>query len=131
MNSLIIKRVIKKFKGFFSKKIPVSYPVLEGNFLKNRVALITGGGSGIGYAIAESFIKNGASVIITGRDLKKLEDSSRKLEKILVKNQFIKYFSLDISDIKNIEKNFNEIIKNVDKKIDILVNNAGISLGEI
>ena len=125
----MIKKFLNKLRKIFSKKIPTPYPVLEGELLKNRVALITGGSSGIGYAIAESFLKNGASVIITGRNLKKLEDSAKKLERFLKKEQFIKYFTLDISDTKNIEKDFNGIVENIDIKIDILINNAGISLG--
>ena len=55
------------------KDIPT--PVLQGELLKNRVALITGGTSGIGYAIANVFIKNGACVIITGRKINKVNDA--------------------------------------------------------
>ena len=70
-----VKKLIKKIKNNFSKKIPVEYPVLNGNLLENRVALITGGSSGIGFAIAKVFLKQGCSCIITGRNEKRIQPS--------------------------------------------------------
>ena len=48
---------------------------------KGKVILVTGGGTGIGYGIAELFIKLGGSVIITSRDESNLEKSSKELSK--------------------------------------------------
>ena len=68
-----MRRIYRKLKKIcnclinrLKKKVPVYIPVLEGEFLKGRMALITGGTSGIGYSIAEAFIRNGANVVITG-----------------------------------------------------------------
>ena len=48
-------------------QVPVREPVLMSDLLKGRRALITGGTSGIGLAMAEAFLRSGAEVIITGR----------------------------------------------------------------
>lgn len=127
-----LKKIMKNINYTFSKKVPFPYPVYEGNLLENRCALITGGNSGIGYSIAESFLKNKASVIIVGRNEEKLKKAALELEKnITCEGQFVKYFKFDIADVKNIHKNFSNILENVDKKIDILVNNAGVVSGQI
>lgn len=119
-----IKKTIKKFlkKFYTTKLIPVPVLINQNNMLKDKIAFITGGDSGIGYAIAEEFIKNGSKVIISGRNKQKLEKCSKKLGK------YCKYVILDIRDIKMIK----EIIYNASKlfdedRIDILVNSAGIS----
>ena len=125
----ILKKIKKYAKKIYLKKIPEPYPIYDGKLLNGRVALITGGGSGIGYEIARSFLKNGATVIITGRNLDKLKNAKNKLEEKAYMDK-IMYFKMDISEINKIEENINNIIKNIgDRKIDILVNNAGICKG--
>ncbi|WP_223552307.1 SDR family NAD(P)-dependent oxidoreductase [Aestuariivivens sp. NBU2969] len=86
--------------------------------LTNKVALVTGGGSGIGLGIAEQFIKLGAKVVITGRDSKKLEAAKSKLGT----NCFFY-----INDVTKKSEHHN-LVKNIEEKIgpiEILVNNAG------
>ena len=61
------------------KKEKVLIPCLEGQYLQGRKALITGGSSGIGFSIAQSFLKNGASVVICSRNKEKLENAKRDL----------------------------------------------------
>ena len=122
------KNVIRIMKGSISKvfkrKVPVLIPVIKGELLKDRVALITGGTSGIGFAIAKAFLENGATVIITGRNKEKLQNAEKKLKEI---NNNIYAIEMDISHAENIEKNFEGILKKIgDLKIDILVNNAGV-----
>ncbi|WP_449124803.1 SDR family NAD(P)-dependent oxidoreductase, partial [Pseudomonas viridiflava] len=74
-----------KLKSFLKKKLvkvkkeKVLIPCLEGKILQGKRALITGGSSGIGYAIAKSFVKNGASIVICGRNSKRLEDAKNSL----------------------------------------------------
>lgn len=128
-----IKQLVKDVVGKFSKKIPTPYPILNSNMLlEGRCALITGGDSGIGYAIAEQFVKNGASVIISGRNDAKLKKAAMNLGIIKnTKNQKIYYFKFDISLTDKIDERIDKIVQNIGKlKIDILVNNAGIATGE-
>ena len=129
-----MRRIYRKLKKIcnclinrLKKKVPVYIPVLEGEFLKGRMALITGGTSGIGYSIAEAFIRNGANVVITGRSQERIDNSVVSLSK-KYPSAFITGIVMDNSDIGNLEKKWNEIIEKVGtKKIDILVNNAGVS----
>ncbi len=123
----MIKKVMSKTKKKFSVKTPTPYPILEGELLNGRTALITGGGSGIGYSIAESFVKNGANVIICGRNEKKLIGAVDKLKKQAKKQQKVTYLVLDISEVDKIESILNEALSN--DKVDILVNNAGLGVG--
>lgn len=124
-----IKKILTKIRRFFSKKYTVPFPVLYGDYLKNRTALITGGGTGIGYAIAESFVRNGANVIICGRNKENLKTATNRLKKILSDNQFVSYDILDISDVKNITNRLDSILEENKCKVDILVNNAGVGIG--
>ncbi len=94
------------------------------NRLEDKVALVTGAGSGIGKAIAIAYAKEGADVCVVGRTLSKVRDTAREIEKTGRKALALK---ADISKISEIEEIVKTAIKHF-KKIDILVNNAGIVL---
>ncbi len=96
--------------------------------LKNKIAVITGGTRGIGFAIAESFLKNGAKVAVLGS---RKETVDKALEKLKAENPDWEVIGLypDLTDYGAVEAAFNEIKKHFGK-IDILVNNAGISARE-
>jgi NAD(P)-dependent dehydrogenase (short-subunit alcohol dehydrogenase family) len=89
--------------------------------LKNQKALITGGGSGIGFAISQAMIDAGAYVIITGRNLEKLQNAAKQL------GPMADYHVLDLGVETRIEKELDSILEK-QGFIDILVNNAGINL---
>lgn len=126
----IIKVILKKFIKI--KKEKVIIPCMEGHFLENRCALVTGGTSGIGYSIAESFLKNGATVIITGRSEEKLKKAKEKLlSSTNCDSNSIKTGILDICMISELQKNLDCIISNCTNKIDIFVNNAGVNGGNV
>ena len=96
--------------------------------LKNKIAVITGGTRGIGYAIAQLFLKNGARVAILGS---RKETVDTALEKLKAENpswEVIGFYP-DLTDYNAVEATFGEI-KNTFGNIDILVNNAGISARE-
>ncbi|WP_338793832.1 SDR family oxidoreductase [Bernardetia sp. MNP-M8] len=90
----------------------------------NKVVIITGGTSGIGRACAEAFGKEGAKIVITGRNSKKLKEAQDFLE-----NQHIEVLPLQL-DVSKESDNKELAEKTVEKfgKIDILINNAGISM---
>ena len=75
----ILKKIKKHFVKVVEVKVPIYIPVYYGELLKNRYALITGGNSGIGFAIAEAFLRNGANVVISGRNQEKLSNACEKL----------------------------------------------------
>lgn len=91
--------------------------------LKNKVAVITGGTRGIGFAIAELFLKNGAKVAVLGS---RKETVDKALEKL---SGDVMGLYPDLTDFSAVEAAFAEI-KSKFGKIDILVNNAGISARE-
>lgn len=93
--------------------------------LKGKVAIITGGTRGIGYAIAKKFLENNAKVIIFGSRKESVEKAVSSLREI---NQeyAIEGCYPDLSNIQKIAKTF-EIIYDKYAHIDILINNAGMS----
>src|SRR4026208_2318166 len=86
-----------------------------------RVAIVTGGGSGIGLAIAEKFTQAGIETIIVGRDEKKLQRAKEKL------GEHRYPMACDVSDLSSIPPFICSIIKQFGQ-IDVLVNNAGINM---
>jgi NAD(P)-dependent dehydrogenase (short-subunit alcohol dehydrogenase family) len=85
--------------------------------LKGKVAVVTGGNSGIGYASAKKLKEQGAKVIITGRDEKKVPQAAAELD--------VKGFVADVSNISAIDDLVNQV-KSQFGKIDVLFVNAGI-----
>ncbi|PWS33233.1 SDR family NAD(P)-dependent oxidoreductase [Pedobacter paludis] len=87
--------------------------------LQNKRAVVTGGGSGIGKAIATILAKQGAEVHIIELGI---EQASTALEEIKANGNAAFSYACDVSNHNDVVKVFNEI-----GKIDILVNNAGIA----
>jgi 3-oxoacyl-[acyl-carrier protein] reductase len=91
--------------------------------VQNKVAVITGGGSGIGLAIAQVFAANGYSVVITGRDAKRLQSAAVTISSD--KNK-VTCVACDVRDQVSVEKLFHEVSKH-HSTIDVLINNAGVA----
>ena len=85
-----------------------------------KVAIVTGGGSGIGLAITQTFIPAGITTIIVGRDEQKLAAAKKALGELCVPKTF------DVTDLANIPAFVQSIVDEFGT-IDILVNNAGIN----
>ena len=92
------------------------------NRLENKVALITGGTSGIGAETARLFVDEGAKVIISGRSQEKGETLSNEL------GGNSKYILSDVTKEEDIENSIKETLEEFGK-LDILFNNAGGPVG--
>ena len=86
--------------------------------LYDKVAVVTGGGSGIGRAIAQRFAKEGAKVLIVGRTERSLRETAAFDEKI-------SYIVGDMTKTETIETVISVLKEKFNERLDILVNNAG------
>ncbi|THU84938.1 short-chain dehydrogenase [Dendrothele bispora CBS 962.96] len=93
---------------------------MTGLDLNGKIALVTGGGTGVGFMIAKCFAKNGAKVYITGRRLEVLKKAA--LDSGI---DGLVPLQMNIVDKESIRKAVQTVDQN-DGKLDILVNNAGI-----
>ncbi len=93
--------------------------------LENKVAIITGSSSGIGYAVADKYLSEGAKVVVCGLNP---EDTKKAVDKLSLKYDInsILGVTVNVKNTSDIENLFNETI-NKFGKLDILVNNAGIA----
>ncbi|HHU53512.1 MAG TPA: beta-ketoacyl-ACP reductase [Clostridiaceae bacterium] len=91
--------------------------------LVNKVALITGSSSGIGEATARLFAKEGATVVLVARDIEKLKNIEKTINK---SGGTALALQLDVSDSDQVINVVNSAIQKYGK-IDILINNAGIT----
>lgn len=91
--------------------------------LKDKIAIITGGGKGIGRAVAEAFTAEGASVAITDVDAAALQSAADALcgDVVILEN--------DVSDIDSHTQLLDTVV-NIWGRIDVLVNNAGIEISQ-
>ena len=87
-----------------------------------KTAVITGGSSGLGFALAELLGKEGYSIIIIARNQDKINKAVSSLSDL---NITAKGFSCDITDENGLKKVFDQI-KNEYEKIDYLILNAGV-----
>ena len=104
-------------------------------FLTGKTAIITGGGravlsdgscGSIGYGIATAYAKEGANLVLTGRDVQKLEDAKAELEskygiKVLAVQADVNAGADNESVVKNVVE---QAVKEFGR-IDVLINNAG------
>jgi len=96
--------------------------------LDGRVALVTGGSSGIGFATAQEFVGEGAHVFLTGRREKELAAAVKEI------GRNVTGIRADVSDSQDLDRLFSQI-KNEKGKLDIVFANAGVAkyapLGQI
>jgi NADP-dependent 3-hydroxy acid dehydrogenase YdfG len=112
------KLIILEFRNIYS--------ISKFKDLMNRIALITGATSGIGYATAKILADNKFDLIITGRR----DDRLREIKKELELSGFSKVLTIcfDVKNRKQVIKAITELPKEW-KNVDVLVNNAGLASG--
>lgn len=93
--------------------------------LNNKIAVITGGSRGIGYATAEAFLREGATVIITASTPENARRAAQKLRDNYPDAR-VAGISPNLTDLESVRSAFAQIEEKYGR-IDILVNNAGVS----
>lgn len=97
---------------------------MEKKYFSEKVIIVTGASSGIGYALAVEAAKQGANVVLAARRIEKIQQLAEDLKKYNVKAIAVQ---TDVSVINDCENLVNKAIETFGK-IDILINNAGISM---
>ena len=125
----------KKIKAWIHKIImmtkeekiqPIIVPTDKEKLLDGKVALITGGSSGIGLAIAKAFMDSGAKVIIAGTNETKLLSALEGLEKRGGETTS-KGLIINVRDVETLPDKVKEAAALFEEnRIDILVNSAGV-----
>lgn len=119
-----IKKILKSILGVIrpvNKTVAMITYTAPDNRLKGMNIIITGGGRGLGAAMAEKFVNEGANILIAGRNENTLKETANKVG--------CQYLVLDVADVAS----FDTFLDNAELKIgkiNGLVNNAGISLHE-
>ena len=103
----------------WKKEIPIVHEKEDGNLLKGKVALITGGSGGIGFAIAKKFLDCGCKVIIAGTNEEKLRAKCQTL------GNECRYIVLNVSQVANFDHCIEQAVI-IYGRIDILVCSHGI-----
>lgn len=93
--------------------------------LKDKVAIITGGSRGIGYATADRFLQEGAKVIVAASSQANAEKAVAQLKE-KYPNATVAGISPNLTDLESVRATFREVTEKYGG-VDILVNNAGVS----
>lgn len=118
----VVKQILLIFRRRIPQKSIINISCLQPNkILIGKKIIITGGGRGLGAAMAEKFVKEGADVLIAGRTEKTVKDTAERIG--------CKYLTLDVSKTDSLEDFMNQADAALGGA-NCLVNNAGISLHE-
>lgn len=122
----MIKRILAIVKNYLTrKKIFINFSSINyGQVLHGKRIVVTGGSRGLGYAIAQKFVNEGAGVLITGRNENTIKEAQKKI------GGLCKGIVHDMTDIEHMDEFIVEAERLLGGTIDILVCNAGISLHE-
>lgn len=132
-----VKTYLKRGLRFVFKGTPVIHTTANvvtlapNELLKDRVALITGGTSGIGFHIAKAFLSSGATVIITGRNESRIDQACQMLRSPVRCPEKVHGYVLDNTWVESFEPALQDMSSKWNLEINILVNNAGVLGGDI
>ena len=93
--------------------------------LKDKVAIITGGSRGIGFATADAFLREGATVILAASSKESADKAVAKLRE-KYPNSVVAGISPNLSDLNDVRNVF-QLVSGRYGCVDVLVNNAGVS----
>jgi NAD(P)-dependent dehydrogenase (short-subunit alcohol dehydrogenase family) len=96
--------------------------------LDGKVAIVTGGGSGIGKGIARAFVAEGCNVVIAARNMERLGVAARELQAGAAGGAKVVPMQADVTDEKQVQSLFGKVMSQF-KRLDILVNNSGVVKG--
>lgn len=119
-----VKQLLKRLMNnlfIYKKVLPVKIPVASQNDnFRGKCAIVSGGSSGIGFAIANKLVQNGCKVFILGRNETKLKNAAHEIG--------CEYRVADIANLDQSKDVITEIYAT--DKVDILVNSAGVNINE-
>lgn len=125
-----VKRIIRKIAKFIvfeqpKEKVVVNIGQLQyGGILRDKNIVITGGGSGIGLAMAKKFVSEGAKVLIVGRNSEKLSCAVQEI------GRNASYLVFDVTNAQKANDFFDLCKTEMKAPIDCFISNAGISFHE-
>ena len=96
-------------------------PMLKEDSLKNKVIVVTGGGTGLGKSMSKYFLDLGADLVITSRKIDVLKKTAEELASLTKGN--VLPVQCDVSDYAQVEKMLKETL-NIYGRVDVLINNA-------
>lgn len=114
----MIRRIVTYIKNGIQTSIS---QIQYGHLFEGKNVLITGGGSGFGYAIAKKFLSEGAEVLITGRNEDKLKSAVNSLG-----SNRVHYLIWDLQNIAICSSKFNSALELIGGDFDMFINNAGV-----
>lgn len=97
--------------------------MLRDDALKGKTIVVTGGGSGLGKAMSTYFLELGANVVITSRDLEKLKNTAREMEKAMPSGGRVMPIQCDVRNYDEVEAMVGSSVEEFGA-VDVLLNNA-------
>ncbi|KAJ7499829.1 NAD(P)-binding protein [Mycena latifolia] len=108
--------------------MPVRKAVSEDDLvdLHGKIAIVTGGNTGVGYATIQMLARKGAKVYMAARDEGRAQEAIKQLKSENINDGHVHWLKLDLSDPRAARQAANEFLEK-EQRLDILVNNAGVT----